>query len=420
MHRLPLCALGLLALAALTTAQGPRPADWPQFRGPKRDNISPDKGLLTKWPAKGPRLVWTAEGVGQGYSSVAIKGERVFTMGAVGNKAFVYAVSRKTGKKLWGTEIGTSGGGGGYPGTRCTPAVDGNLVFGISPQGQLAALSADKGKVVWRKDFRKDFGGSAGGWEYSESPLVDGDRLICTPGGAKATLVCLNKKTGEEIWRSPIDSAAGYSSVVISNAGGTKQYVTLVSNGVVGVDAKDGKKLWMDDKFSGNTANIPAVVPLGDQVFASAGYGKPAMLLSISSSGGDYSAEVKYEKRGMGNRLGGVIVVGDLLFSDQDMGGNLYCLEWKTGEVKWQRNKAKNRGKGSGSAALAYADGHLYVRYDDGTVALVPASGDGYEEKGSFRIPGSPSQSWSHPVVIGGRLYLKEQNRLYCYDVKGK
>ncbi len=424
--------LAALAPLACAIAAEPAGAEWPTFRGLKRDNISPDKGLLKEWPEDGPKLLWKATGAGLGFSSVTVAAGKVFTMGTADGKSYIHAFSAsKGGEALWSTALG-KGGDESYKGTRCTPAYDGGLVYGLSALGDFACVTADKGEVKWKKSLTKDFGGSWGGWQYSESPLIDGDRVIITPGGSKALMVCLNKKTGEEIWRtdggkagdSSPSGSAGYASVVISNAGGVKQYVTLVGKGVIGVSAKDGKLLWYHPAFRDNTANIPSPIVIGDQILATAGYGQPAMLLNLTKGDDGFKVEEAWSKPSIGNRLGGAVVVGGLVFFDQDMSGNLHALKWKDGEKVWERDrppaKSKRFNKGRNSAALAYADGMLYVRYQNGWMALVPAGGTAYEEKGGFQIPGVERESWSHPVVIGGRLYLREDDAIYCYDVKAK
>ena len=391
-------------------------ADWPQFRGPNRDNVSPDKNLLTKWPKDGPKLVWKSEGVGDGFSSVAVVGEKIFTMGEKDKASFVFALDRATGERLWATKVGQPGGG--PPGPRSTPTVDGKFVYALSQEGELACLDTAKGEVKWRKNFKKDFEGSWGGWNYCESPLIDGDRVVCTPGGKKATIVALDKLTGEEMWRSPQGDTAGYSSIVVSNGGGVKQYVQLTAAGTIGVAAKDGKLLWRNKQFAGNTANIPTPIVLGNQILTCAGYSTGGALLTLSSNGkGGVSAKENYYKGELTNKHGGVLVVGDYVYGDTDESGLIHCAEWKTGEVKWKRDVES---KGRGSCAISYADGHLYARYQNGVVALVPATPKGYSESGSFKIKNCTSPSWSHPVVIGGKLYLREQNILWCYDVSKK
>jgi outer membrane protein assembly factor BamB len=420
MSRLGLSLLvACFVLVSVSHSQEKASTDWPSFRGPNRDNLSPDTKLLKAWPAAGPKLLWTAKDVGIGYSSVTVVGGKVFTMGGKGDDAYLFAVDRTTGKNLWATKTGAVGMGGGYKGTRCTPTVDGDLVYGVSGVGDLLCVQAKDGKVVWQKNYRKDFGGSSGIWDFSESPLIDGDALICTPGGAKATMVALDKKTGKELWRCAANSAAGYSSIVIWEAGNIKQYVTLTANGPIGVSAKDGKLLWKSDRWRGNTANIPTPIVLEKRLFLCAGYGGGGgMLVEVTGTGEEVTLKEIYYQDKLKNKHGGFLAIGDLLFGDRDDSGNPQCADLATGEVKWERKRG--RSKGAGSVSMTYADSHLYLRYSDGWMALVPATGDEYKEKGSFKIPGSNSNSWAHPVVIGGRMYLREKETILCYDVRGK
>ena len=220
--------------------------DWPQFRGPKRDDVSTDTGLLKSWPDKGPPLALKGDGVGIGFSSVAVVGDKVLTMGDEGDNCYIFAVSRNDGHNLWNAKVGRSGGGGGYPGPRCTPTVDGDRVYALGQHRNMVSVSLANGKERWRCNLLKNFKGSCGGWQYAESPLVDGEKLVCTPGGSEATMLALNKRTGKVVWKgyTPDGESAGYSSIVISHAGGTKQYVTLTSKGVVSFKADDGKMLW--------------------------------------------------------------------------------------------------------------------------------------------------------------------------------
>lgn len=388
-------------------------ANWPQFRGPNRDDISPDKGLLRQWPKDGPRLLWKAKGLGGGYSTVAIAAGKIFTLGNLKGQTFVVAMSQVDGKQLWATELGKQGGNLG-----CTPTVDGDTVYAIGQEGDVVAIRTGNGEVVWRKNFFKDFAGKYGGWKFTESPLIDGDQLVCTPGGKDAGIVALNKKTGDVIWKCAIpvkDPTAGYSSIVIANVGGVKQYVQLMAAGVVGVRAKDGKFLWKYEKLGNNTANIPTPIVLGDHIFCAAGYGKGAALLQIVVDKDDVSVREVYFKRELTNKHGGVLVVGDHIYGDTDDQGYPYCAEVKTGKVLW---KKEARGPGEKSAAVTYADGHLYFRYQNGVMALVEATPKEYKEVSTFKIPDNRGPSWAHPVVVGGKMYLREGDNLLCYDVR--
>ncbi len=390
--------------------------DWPQFRGPKRDDVSTEKGLLASWPADGPTLVWTAKGIGGGYSSVSIAGDRIYTLGNKGGVSNVVALERDTGKIVWSSEVGQSGGNLG-----CTPTVDGQHVYAIGQKGDIVCLETATGNRVWHHNFVKEFGGKFGGWQYCESPLIDGDRLICTPGGDQATMVAFNKLTGAVVWKCAIPlkhTEAGYSSVVIAEVGKVKQYVQLVNGGVVGVRT-DGEFLWKYEKLGPNTANIPTpIIVMGDRVLSCVGYGKGGALLQLKAEGDKVTAEEVYFKRELTNKHGGVLLVGDYAYGDSDDSGHPFCAEVKTGKIVWKR---KNEGSGGGSASVTYADGHLYFHYTNGIAALVKASAeDGYKEVGSFKVPKPDGNCWAHPVVAGGRLYLREGDLIFCYDVQAK
>jgi outer membrane protein assembly factor BamB len=412
-----LSALACLVLIAVAhsgaLAVDPGRADWPQFRGANRDAHSPDTGLLKEWPKDGPPLVWKATGVGGGYSSVSVTGGKLFTMGNKGKSSSVVAIDLDSGQVLWSQEVGKSGDNLGS-----TPTVDGDRVYAVGQAGDLVCLDAETGKERWHKNFEKDFGGKCGGWRYTESPLVDGDRLVCTPGARDATLVALDKKTGDVLWKcaAPLqDTTAGYSSVVVAEAGGVRQYVQLLAGGVIGVAAQDGKFLWKYEKLGHNTANIPTPIVLGDHVFCSAGYGKGGALLHLVPSGDGVSAKEVYFSRDLTNKHGGLVVVGDHVYGDRDDSGHPFCAEVKTGKVVWRK---KDRGAGEGSASVAYADGHLYFEYQNGVVALVEATPEGYKEVSNFQVPKHDGPSWAHPVIAGGRLYLREWDTVCCYNLK--
>jgi outer membrane protein assembly factor BamB len=407
-HRL-LTAAVTLALTFTLTA-----ADWPQFRGPARDGVAKEKGLLQSWPDGGPPLAWTAKGLGGGYSSVSVSGDRVYTLGNKGKESHVVAVSRADGKVLWTSAVGPAGGSLG-----CTPTVDGGRVYALGQFGDLVCIDAD-GKKVWGRNLEKEFGGQKGGWNYCESPLVDGDRVIVTPGGPEATMVALDKATGKEVWRCPIKtrhSEAGYSSVVVATVGGIRHYVQLFNGGLVGVSL-DGRVLWTFEKLGGNTANVPTPIVMGDHIFSSIGYGRGASLLHLTAADGRITVREVYYARELTNKHGGVIQVGDYVYGDTDDSGRPYCAEVKTGKVIWKRQAED--GTGRGSASVTFADGRLYFHYDNGTVALVDPSPGGYREVGSFTPPRRGGSLWAHPVVCDGRLYVRDGESLHCYDVRAK
>jgi len=411
-----LCGLvGLLSVVPVSAA------DWPGFRGSKRDGLSTDTGLLKEWPKDGPELVWKSTDLGIGFSSVAISGERIFTMGDNKDACYLYGLKRSTGEKIWSLKVGKTGGN--YAGPRCTPTVDGDLVYALGQFGDLVCVKADSGDEVWRKNLPKDFKGASGGWNYTESLLIDGDNLVCTPGGKEATMLALNKKTGETVWKgtSPRGESAGYSSIVVGEIGGVRQYIQLTSNALVSFSAKDGKFLWKygdsQDRFAGNTANIPTPIVKGDMVFASAGYGRGGGLVKVTEKNGSFEVEEKWFKKDLNNKHGGIVLVGDYLYGDRDSNGSPWCADFLTGDIKWTK---KERSEGRGSASLVYADKHLYIHYDNGYAVLVPAAPDAYTEKGSFKIPNATSNSWAHPVVLDGKLYLRDKDILWVYNVKAK
>ena len=420
MKSLATCAL--LATLFLTSAQG-ADSDWPRWRGAKLDNISPEKGLLPNWPSDGPQLAWKSKGLGSGYSSIVIVGDHIYTMGSK-KGVVLLCLDRKDGAIVWSAPVGD----GNEP--NCTPTVDpeAGLVFGMTKNGDLLCADAKTGDEKWRKSLSKDFGGKMhSGWGYSESPLIDGDWVLVTPGAKDAQIVALKKSTGELVWKAAVpdklgnkgNDGAGYSSIVISNAGGVKQYVQLVGKGVISVAAKDGKYLWGYNKVANGTANIPTPIVKGDYVFCTSGYGDGgSALLKVSKKGGGLEAtEVYYKKADeLQNHHGGVILIGEYLFGGHGHNkGMPFCMELGSGKIRWMNKD--NEIQGQKSAAVVYADGHLYFRYEDGTVTLVEANPNKYVEKGSFKIrPSGPS--WPHPVVHGGKLYLRNQDELLCYDIK--
>lgn len=388
-------------------------ADWPQFRGPNRDGVSKEKGLLQSWPADGPPLVWTAKGLGGGYSTVSVVGDRIYTLGDKGNKSHLVALDREKGEVLWTAPIGATGGSLG-----CTPTVDGDRIYALGQQGDLVCVDKD-GKEIWKHNLLSEFGGEKGGWNYCESPLVDGENLIVTPGGREATMLALDKKTGSTVWKCPIKtrkSEAGYSSIVISKVGSVKHYVQLFNGGLVGVST-DGKVLWTHEKLGDNTANVPTPIVLGDQIFSSIGYGRGASLMKLMASGKSVSAQEVYFKRELTNKHGGVVLVGDYVYGDTDDSGQPFCAEVKTGKVLWKRSKG---GAGSGSVAIMYADNRLYMHYQNGVAVLAEASPKAYKEVGEINLPKKNGQLWAHPVVSDGQYYIRNGDLLHRYDVRAK
>lgn len=423
----------LLALFLLsTTSVAPlAAADWPQWRGPNRDGKSTETGLLQEWPEGGPPLIFRASGLGAGYSSLAVTGGRLFTLGDLADGQYALALS-DDGKLVWKTRVGAVHEDG-RPGPRSTPTASGGRLYFMTTDGEVICLDAATGKEHWRRHLQQDFGGylmKAMGsyeWKSSESPLVDGGRVVVTPGHIEALMVALDKETGEELWRTrgrrlgPIGAdGAGYSSAVISQATGVRQYVQLVGRGLIGVAAETGRLLWNYNRVASDVANIATPVVHGDQIFASVGYGTGSALVEVARGEGDglEAREVYFLAADvLQNHHGGLILHQGMIYTGTGHNkGFPIAVDWKTGEVAW----GPERNAGQESAVIAYADGRLYFRYRDGRMILVEASPKGYRERGSFMIPDVEKQSWTLPVISDGRLYLREQDHLFCYDLKAK
>jgi outer membrane protein assembly factor BamB len=390
-------------------------ADWPQWRGPSHDDSCAETGLLQDWPAAGPALVWKATGLGAGYAAVTVEGDRLYTAGDRGDSSFVAALKAADGKPVWSARLGKSGAVGDpkFEGPRSTPTVDGDLVFAVGQAGEMVCLDAATGQERWRKDLVKDLGGVCPDWGYAESPLVDGDNVMVTPGGAQGAIVALNKRTGAVAWRSKaFTDPPQYSSLAIAEMGGVRQYVQLTALSVAGVAASDGKLLWRAPR-KGRTAVIPSPVCADDCVYVSSGYGVGCNLFKITSASGRFNAEPVYANHVMVNQHGGVIKLGAYLYGYSDSKG-WTCQDFQSGEAKWQEKAQLAKG------SLAYADGRLCLRTEDkGTLALLEASPAGYKEHGRFEQPGrSDKRAWPHPVIAGGRLYLRDQDLLLCYNLK--
>jgi outer membrane protein assembly factor BamB len=397
-------------------------ADWAQWRGPKRDGASPETGLLKQWPAEGPKLVWQIDDAGFGFGTPAVVGDRMYLISNTGlDNEFAQARSTKDGRQIWSTTLGKVGNpkqAPSYPGARSTPTVDGDKLYVLGSDGDLACLETDGGRVVWKKNLRSDFGGVPGTWAYAESPLIDGDVLVCTPGGADATLVALNKKNGEVIWKSqvPGGDAAGYASAIVVEAAGVKQYVQFLAKGVAGVDAKTGKFLWRYDGTGKSPASMPTPVASNDMVFTTSGFIGGATV-KIEKDGDKMVAKQLYLERNLPASIGGSVLVDGYLYGTNQQG--LVCAEFATGKVKW-----KDKCVGSGSTLLA--DGMLFIHGENNMMALVEATPEGYREKGKFQLPSPPKHAarmpaevaWAYSALANGKLYVRDLGVIWCYEVK--
>lgn len=430
--------------------------DWPQWQGRDRNAVSREQGLLKEWPKEGPPLAWKVGGLGGGDGAPSIAAGTVFGMGSRGEEEVVWALSEKDGKELWRTRLGPAfkqQAVQGKEGPACSPTVDGERLYVLGLAGNLACVQARDGKILWQRSLTTDFGGRAPRWSFRESPLVDGEKIICTPGGTNAMLVALNKLTGETIWKSEVPEApesgssgpaerpggpggrrggfggpggsggAAYASAIAVDFGGKRQYVQLTAKGLVGVAASDGKFLWRYDAPA-NRMGINCSTPLyhEGQVFAASAYGAGggAVKLSKADDGGIRAEEVWFSRK-MQNHHGGVILLDGYLYGANggNEGGFLVCLDFKTGNVQWDGRDDAGRRAPKGSIALA--DGRLYYRTEKGTILLIEPSPKEYLERGRFEQPERTTlPAWSHPVIANGKLYVRDQEVLFCYDINAR
>lgn len=406
--------LALVGLCLITTSL--RANDWPHWRGPDRDDISKETGLLKEWPKEGPKRVWLNDNVGIGYAGFAIVNGKLFTMGAREDTEFLICLNAEDGKELWSGRIGSLLENGYGDGPRGTPSVDGDRVYAMGGQGTLVCAQIADGKVLWTKSMTA-LGGKKPGWGFCESVTVDGPRVLCTPGGSEGAIAALDKLNGEVLWRSTdVTSGAQYASMVPVEHNGTRQYLQLFTNSLVSVEADTGKQIWKTD-WPGRTAVIPTPIFHDGHVFITSGYGVGCKLVKV---GAENNIETVYENKNMTNHHGGVLRIGDHLYGYSD-GKGWACMDFKSGEIVWSERRALSKG------CLTSADGMLYCQGEsDGEVVLVEASPAGWKEHGRFKLEAQSSRRsqrgriWTHPVVCNGKLYLRDQEFLSCYDVKGQ
>gem|GEM_PF-144228 len=405
------------------TAQGAK--EWPQFRGPRRDGVCMETGLLQDWSDSQPKLVWRMSGLGKGYSSVAISGGKLYTMGDRPGEGqtevqLVLAFDLATRRELWAATIGPAQGDG----PRCTPTLDGDRLYAIGTDGDLVCLETSSGRVLWRKHFVRDFGGQVmSRWRFSESPLVDGDRLVCTPGGKEATMIALEKRTGKPIWKCAVpplgprgNDGASYASAMVAEIAGVRQYVQFLGRGLAGVEARTGRFLWGYNAIANTICNAATPVVRGDCVFASTAYNMGSALVKVVRDGDSFRAEECYflTPDKFQNHHGGMVLVGDYLFGGHGLNhGDPVCIEFATGRICW-----KAKAPAPGSAAVLYADGHLLFRYDRGTIVLVEANPAAFRAKGRLAPLTADGPAWPYPVVHQGQLYLRHGDLLACYDLR--
>lgn len=434
MRLLVLCGFLVVSCVAL------RADDWPRYRGANGDDVSRETGLLASWPPEGPRLLWSVESLGIGYSGVAVVGERLYTIGARGETEFLIALDLRLDdegkpREVWAREVGPLfdfQGNSWSAGPSSTPTIDGELCFALGGKGDLVCVRVADGEELWRKHLPSELeaqvnpigGGPRNlGWGFTWSPLVDGDQLICVPGGPKGTVAALDKRTGEVLWRTTgVTDQAAYTSPMLAEIGGVRQYVVLTNQGVIGVGAENGTVLWNHRRMPPyRTEVINSPIVRGEYVFTTVGAGQGAgELLRVTRDGDEFAVESVYSNRNMTNHHGNVILIGDHVYGHSD-GKGWVCQHFETGEMAWnERTKLR-------AGSLTSAEGRIYgFSEDNGTVVLLAATPDGWRESGRFRLPQlstarKPSgRIWTPPVISGGRLFLREQELLFCYDVKAE
>jgi len=419
--------LGVAAISMIITLAGfgneLRAQDWPQWRGPNRDDVSKEKGLNLDWSENKPPLLWVFRQAGAGYSSPTIVGDTLYCQGAADSIDFAFALDTKTGMLKWKQNLGPMFIMDRGDGPRGSVTVSSGKLYLIRGGGILHCLNAADGKMLWQKDFRKDLGGnimSPWDWGFGESPLVDGDLVICTPGGSEGTMAALDKNTGKVVWRSKEwTDLGGYSSPVVADIDGIRQYIQLTSRGVAGVAAKDGKLLWSINAAGNTTAAIPSPLYRDHLVYVTSGYMGGCACLRLTREGDNIRIDTLFINKNMSNHHGGVVMVGDYIYGYTDSKGWV-CQSLKTGEIVWQ-HRVSQPGKG----AVICVDGHLLCLDErTGSLTCVSASPDGWKEYGRLEIPersGIRSMDncvWTHPVVSHSSLYMRDHDLLFCFDLK--
>lgn len=403
--------VGLLAGSAAAQDKG----EWPCFHGPHRNSKSRETGLLKKWPEEGPELLWTVSGLGEGYSSVSIAGGLLYTAGMIEKQTFVFAFDLN-GKEVWKKPNGpawetTRRHAMSYTGSRCTPTYDNGVVYHLGELGRLSAFDCATGREIWTLELRELFDAEIPEYGYTESVLIDGDRLYCNPAGEKGFMACLNKRNGKIIWtNTEIPGTVGFGSPVVAEFGGYRQIIAMSSNCVYGADVKTGKLLWSVDYENKRSNNVADPIFHDGYVLASSGYGKGSILIKLTTSGDEIVPKTVWQTELMDNHHGGVILHDGYLYGAGHDASGWFCLDFMTGKQMWN-----TRGKGS----LVYADDMFYCLEERGTMKLVKSTVDKYEVVSSFKVPkGGKGLYWAHPVVCGGRLYVRHADKLFAYDIR--
>ncbi len=391
----------------LVLALGVVAGDWPQWGGPNRDNVSLEKGLARKWSGNGPQQLWKVGGLGEGFSSVAVVGDTIFTTGMEGGQGRLFLIStsgRIVGRKTYGQETA----GSGYPGPRGTPTVADGRVFVESGEGVLYCFGAKDGQIQWQKDLFGDLGGKQVQWSVAESVLVDGNRVICTPGGGNATLVALDARSGQVVWRCASQGGrSAYCSPMLVDHNGRKIILTMVEEGAIAVDAKDGRELWLYRHKNKYAVHAATPVYYKGRVVISSGYGYGAECLEMNQAG--TSVRKVWENKDLANQHGGIVGIDGAVVGTGERG--LVCIDIMTGRVNWS-----DRGVGKGS--ITAADGLLFLYSEKGEVGLVDFDPKRFTGlAGRFQVNVGSKQNWAHPVVANGVLYIRHGDTLIAYKV---
>ena len=401
-------SIALLCFAAnLSNAE-----DWPGWRGKDRTDISRETNLLTSWPAGGPKKVWMYDNAGVGYSGFAVVNNRLFTMGTRDNETILICLDATTGEEIWFRPMGEILENGWGNGPRSTPTVEGDLVYALSGPGVLVCAKVADGEIVWQRTM-EEFGGVEPKWGFSESVLVDGDRVVCTPGGNVGMAIALNRFDGELIWQTEtLTGQPHYSSFIKVEHEGKPQYIQLARKFAFGVQPETGEVLWESD-WDGRVAVIPTPIYNNGKVYLTSGYGVGCKLITLD---GSEPSEV-YKNKVMKNHHGGVVLVGDHLYGHSD-GTGWVCQSFQSGEMIWNEKDALDKG------AMSVAGNMLYcIGEDSGDVVLAKATPDGWSEQGRFtlspqtKIRKSRGRIWTHPVISNGKMYLRDQDLIFCFDV---
>ncbi len=408
------CIILLLSCATSDAADG---YDWPCFHGPDRTNKSTETGLAKVWPVNGPGLIWTVTGLGDGYSSVIVAEGYLYTAGKYNDQTYVFCYDMNV-KPVWKMPNGKSwtttlSWATSYTGSRSTPTFDNGILYHLSESGRLTAFDSKTGKEIWSKELQKEFAGEAPEYGYTESVLIDGDNLFVRPAGTKGFQACLNKRTGVTIWaNTDIPGTAGYNSMIIDDFGGLRQLIAASSNCFYGVDVKTGRLLWKVDFVNQRELNLTDAIIFNEYVFLTTGYGKGSMLVRLKPDTKGMTPEIVWHSDLMDNHHGGVILHDGYLYGSGSNARGWFCLDFLTGKQVW-----KSDGKGS----VTFADGMLYMLDERGTMRLVKASPAKFEKSGEFKVPkGGDSMYWAHPVVCGGRLYIRHGDKLFAYDISSR